>query len=67
MGTHNICYGKKKNKKNYQYILIEIKYFILSLVCLQAPWAQLFKANDLLKFTSNDTQISWNFSLKKCE
>ena len=23
--------------------------------------------NDSLKFTSNDTQISWNFLLKKCE
>ena len=34
-------------------------------------WAQLFKGaslvNDSLKFTSSDTQIFWNFLLKKCE
>ena len=35
-------------------------------------WAQLFKTyyvlvNDSLKFTSSDTQICWNFLLKKCE
>ena len=29
--------------------------------------AQLFKTNDSLKFTSSDTQICWNFLLKKCE
>ena len=47
-------------------IQLKLKYMLFY------TWAQLFKANDTLvndslKFKSSDTQICWNFLLKKCE